>query len=120
MQFVSGATTYSEMKAVAPITVGVSGVALTTGCTPTVSKLKFFLPEICCFFSFRPNEGRARAKDVGRSTRRVQMKKAFSARDSLAGDPFSSSRAMFDSLAHLRKKVTKGHFWALLARNDAN
>ena len=45
MQFVSGATTYSEMKLDTKITVGVSGVANTVGCTPTVSKLKFFYPK---------------------------------------------------------------------------
>ena len=37
MQFVSGATLYSEMTP--EITVGVSGVALADGCAPTVSGL---------------------------------------------------------------------------------
>ena len=35
-QFASGATTYSELKDVAKITVGVTGVAHGDGCTPKV------------------------------------------------------------------------------------
>jgi len=55
MQFVSGATLYSEMKDDAKITVGVSGVALADGCAA----------QVCFIFLFfsRPN-GRARAREV--------------------------------------------------------
>ena len=54
MQFVSGATLYSQMKD-DQITVGVSGVALADGCAP----------QVCFIFLFfsRPN-GRARAREV--------------------------------------------------------
>ena len=47
MQFVSGATLYSEMTP--EITVGVSGVALADGCAPTVSGL-FSLVFVFCWF----------------------------------------------------------------------
>ena len=49
MQFVSGAALYSEMKDDAKITVSVSDVALTDGCTPTVSGL-FSLVFVFCWF----------------------------------------------------------------------
>ena len=38
-QFASGAITYSELKDVAKITVGVTGVAHGDGCTPKVQHL---------------------------------------------------------------------------------
>jgi hypothetical protein len=112
MQFVSGATTYSEMKDDTKITVGVSGVAKTDGCAPTVNTLNFFLlPENLSFLlRSSPNEGARACERYREKCKTSTDEKTFSARDSLAGDPFSSSRAMFDSLAHLRKKVTKGHF----------
>ena len=49
MQFVSGAALYSEMKDDAKITVTVSDVAWTDGCTPTVSGL-FSLVFVFCWF----------------------------------------------------------------------
>jgi hypothetical protein len=58
MQFVSGATLYSEMKDDTPITVGVSGVALADGCAPQVCFITYFN---FLFFS-RRTEGRAREK----------------------------------------------------------
>ena len=86
-QFASGATTYSELKDVAKITVGVTGVAHGDGCTP---KVHFYsLGEILIHFF------RARARKKERRSpqrRRVRSGEKNNATLSLARDSFAERR----------------------------
>ena len=76
-QFASGATTYSGLKDVAEITVGVTGVAHGDGCTP---KVHFYsLGEILIhFFRARAEEGETLPTTTARSVGRKEQRDAFS------------------------------------------
>ena len=112
-QFASGATTYSGLKDVAKITVGVTGVAHGDGCTP---KVHFYsLGEILIHFF------RARARKKERRSpqrRRVRSGEKNNATLSLARDSFAERRFFASRWGVVRERFSStlifvGRFCAL-------
>ena len=88
-QFASGATTYSGLKDVAKITVGVTGVAHGDGCTP---KVYIFTPSRGNPHSFF-SRARARKKErCSPQRRRVRSGEKNNATLSLSRDSFAERR----------------------------